>query len=98
MRTRSFPARAALALMIVLVICAVSASTAPVLAQGGKSGQPSLSPDEQKMIAAITTAADPAAKLKAVEALIKKHPKTSARARIAREAAEQIADLKDAAQ
>ena len=97
MRTRSFLARAALALMVAFVM-GVSASTASVLAQGGKSDQPNLSPDEQKMITAITAAADPAAKFKAVEALIKKHPKTSARGRIAREAADQIADLKDAAQ
>ncbi|HMG76145.1 MAG TPA: hypothetical protein VK582_21770 [Pyrinomonadaceae bacterium] len=98
MRTRSFPARAALALMIALVVCVVSASTSSVMAQGGKSTQPSLSPDEQKMIGAIMSATEPAAKLKAVEALIKKHPKTSARTRVAREAADQIADLKDAGQ
>ena len=84
--------------MIALVVCVVSASIASVLAQGGKSGQANLSPDEQKMIAAIMAATDPAAKLKAVEALIKKHPKTSARSRVAREAADQIADLKDAGQ
>jgi uncharacterized protein (DUF305 family) len=98
MRTKSFLARAARALMVALVVCVVSASTASVLAQGGKSAQPSLSADEQKMIAAIMAATDPAAKLKAVEALIKKHPKTSARGRVAREAADQIANLKDAGQ
>jgi hypothetical protein len=95
MRIRSVLGGAAFSLMIALVMCA---STTSGLAQGGKSNQPSLSPDEQKMIAAITAATDPAAKFKAVEALIKKHPKTSARGRIAREAADQIADLKDAAQ
>jgi hypothetical protein len=84
--------------MVALVMCVLSASSASVLAQGGKSGQSSLSADEQKMIAAITAATDPAAKLKAVETLIKKRPKTSARDRIAREAADQIADLKDATQ
>jgi tetratricopeptide (TPR) repeat protein len=98
MRIRSFPARAALTLLMAAAMCAVSASTASVLAQGGKSAPPNLSADEQKMIAAITAATDPAARLKAVEALIKKHPKTSARGRIAREAADQIGDLKDAAQ
>ena len=85
-------------LIFAVAMCAVSATTASVLAQGGKSAQPSLSADEQKMIAAITAATDPAARLKAVEALIKKHPKTSARGRVAREAADQIADLKDATQ
>jgi hypothetical protein len=98
MRTRSFPARAAVALMIALVLCLASASTASVMAQGGKSAQPGLSADEQKMLAAITAATDPAAKYKAVEALIKKYPKTSARGRVAREAADQVADLKDATQ
>lgn len=98
MRIRSVLANAAFSLMIALVMCVASASTAAVLAQGGKSNQPSLSPDEQKMIAAITAATDPAAKFKAVEALIKKHPKTSARGRLARDAADQIADLKDAGQ
>ena len=50
------------------------------------------------MLKAIMSAPDPAAKLKAVEVLIKKHPKTPVRARVAREAANQIADIKDAAQ
>jgi len=50
------------------------------------------------MLKAIMAAPDPAAKLKAVEVLIKKHPKTSVRERVAREAANQIADVKDAAQ
>jgi hypothetical protein len=50
------------------------------------------------MIAAITAATDPAARFKAVEALIKKHPKTSARGRLARDASDQVADLKDAGQ
>jgi len=50
------------------------------------------------MVNAILTAPDPAAKLKAVDALIKKHPKTPVRDRVAREAANQIADLKDPAQ
>jgi hypothetical protein len=95
MKTRSFPARAAVSLMMALVFCLADASTASVLAQGA---QPSLSADEQKMLAAITAATDPALKYKAVEALIKKHPRTSARARVAREAADQVADLKDATQ
>ncbi len=50
------------------------------------------------MLKAIMSAPDPAAKLKAVEVLIKKHPKTPVRERVAREAANQIADIKDAAQ
>ena len=50
------------------------------------------------MVKAILAAPNPAAKLKAVEALIKKHPKTPVRDRVAREAANQIAGLKDAAE
>ena len=50
------------------------------------------------MVKAIMTATDPLAKLKAVEILIKKHPKTPARESVAREAAHQIDGIKDAAQ
>ena len=50
------------------------------------------------MLKAIAAAPDPAAKLKAVEALIKKHPRTPVRERVARQTADQIADIKDAAQ
>jgi hypothetical protein len=81
-----------------LIICLSIVSPASVAAQGGKPAQPNLSSDEQKMLAAITSAKDPDTKFKAVEALIKKHPKTPVRENIAREAANQIADLKDATQ
>jgi len=72
--------------------------TSLTLAQGAKPAQSNLSSDEQDMLKAIAAAPDPAAKLKAVEALIKKHPKTTVRERVARETSDQIADLKDAAQ
>jgi hypothetical protein len=94
MRIRSVFARAAFS----LIICLSIASFASVAAQGGKPAQPNLSSDEQKMLAAITSAKDPDTKFKAVEALIKKHPKTPIRETIAREAANQIAELKAATQ
>jgi len=77
--------------------CLASAGRTPATPAQGP-GQANLSPDEQTMVNAILAAPDPAAKLKAVDALIKKHPKTPVRDRVAREAANQIADLKDAAQ
>ena len=98
MRTKSFVARTAFALTGALAVCLISAGVTLTLAQGGRSSQPTLSPEEQSMLKAIMSATDPAAKFKAVEVLIKKHPKTPVRERIAREAANQIGDLKDATQ
>ena len=99
MKIKSLVARAAFALTVALTTCLVSASVPSLtLAQGAKPAQSNLSSDEQNMLKAIEAAPDPAAKLKAVEVLIKKHPKTTARDRVARQTADQIADLKDAAQ
>ena len=99
MKIKWLVARAALALTVALSGCLVSASmTSLTLAQAGKPAQSNLSSEEQNMLKAIMAAPDPAAKLKAVEVLIKKHPKTPVRERVAREASDQIADLKDAAQ
>lgn len=99
MKIKSLVARAAFALTVALTTCLVSASVPSLtLAQGAKPAQSNLSSDEQNMLKAISAAPDPAAKLKAVEALIKKHPKTTVRERVARQTADQIADLKDAAQ
>jgi len=99
MKIQSSVARTALALTLTLTGCLGSGSvTSLTLAQAGKPGQANLSSDEQNMLKAIAAAPDPAAKLKAVEALITKHPKTPVRERVARQAADQIADLKDAAQ
>ena len=98
MRTKSFVARAALALTVALVGLVSASVTSLTLAQGGRPGQPNLSPEEQTIVKAIMTAPDPVAKLKAVEVFIKKYPKTTIRERVAREAANQIADVKDAAQ
>src|SRR5258708_1074424 len=80
-----------------MVCCVVSASVTSLTA-GQRPGQPNLSPEEQSMVKAIMAAPDPAARLKAVEVLIKKHPQTPVRERLAREVANQIASVKDAAQ
>lgn len=94
-----FVARAALAFMVAIAGCLASASvTSLTLAQSGKAGQPNVSPDEQNLLKAITTAPDAAAKLKAAEALIKKYPKSVARPQVARSLADAIAITKDAAQ
>src|SRR6266481_922595 len=97
MKIRSFIARAGLALTAAMVGCLVSASVTS-LTVGQRPGQPNLSPEEQSMVKAIMAAPDPAAKLKAVELLIKKHPQTPVRERVARDAANQIDGVKDAAQ
>src|SRR5881628_293834 len=57
-----------------------------------------LPPEEQSLVKAIMSAADPAAKLKASADLIKKHPKTLARLRVAEQMARQIAGVSDASQ
>ena len=59
---------------------------------------PKVSQDEQNLAQKITSAPDAAAKLKAAEDLIKKHPKTTLRAQVAEEIANQIQDVKDATQ
>jgi hypothetical protein len=85
--------------MVAIAGCLASASvTSLTLAQSGKAGQPNVSPDEQNLLKAITTAPDAAAKLKAAEALIKKYPKSVARPQVARSLADAIAITKDAAQ
>ena len=63
--------------------------------QERQSNQPNLSADEQKLVGNIMSAKDPAAKMNAVAELIKKHPKTSVRQRVAENAANQIANVKD---
>lgn len=99
MKIRSFVARVALALTLAIAGCLVSASvTSLTLAQSGKPAQANISPEEQSLLKGIMTAADPAAKLKAAEALIKKYPKSVERPRVARGLADEIAGVKDVAQ
>ena len=99
MKIRSLVARAALALTLAIFGCLASASvTSLTLAQGGRAGQPNVSPEEQNLLKAITTAPDAAAKLKAAEALIKKYPKSVARPQVVLSLADEIAGVKDATQ
>lgn len=60
--------------------------------------QPKVSADEDKLAQAINSAPDPAAKLKAAAAFIKKYPKSSLRPNVAAVAADQIAAVTDPAQ
>jgi len=53
--------------------------------------QPNISSGEQNLVKGINAAPNPAAKLKAAAELIKKYPKSSLRARVASDMAEQIA-------
>ena len=69
-----------------------------VRAQEKQSNQPNLSPDEQKLVGSIMSAKDPGAKLNAAAELIKKHPKTSVRQRVAQNVANQVANVQDNAQ
>ena len=74
----------------------VNARTLAALAQG--TDAPKISAGEQKLADAITAAPDPAAKLKAAAAFIKKYPKSALRPKVAALAADQIAGVTDAAQ
>ena len=96
MRIRSF---VSCLVFVAMVICLAIADglTSSAFAQG-KPGQPIVSAEEQNMAKAIMSAPDAAAKLKAAAELIKKHPKTVLRPRVAGALADQIAKLTDAAQ
>ena len=67
-------------------------------AQQKQPDQPNLSAEEQKLVDNIRTAKDAAGKLNAAAELIKKHPKTSVRQRVAENMANQVANVKDNAQ
>ena len=99
MNIRSFVTRVALALAVGVASWTTGSSvTSLTLAQGGKTNQSNVSPEEQNLLKGVMTAADPAAKLKASEALVKKYPKSAARPQAARSVADGIAGVKDAAQ
>ena len=99
MRIRSFAACVALGFLVFLIggLPLVQGKTSAKVAQE-KSGQPNVSAGEQKAAEAITSAPDPAAKLKAGAAFIKKYPKSTLRSRVAQALANEIAAVKDAAQ
>src|SRR6266487_4522985 len=96
MRINSFVARIALASTLAAVSCLVIARvTSSALAQGAKSEQPNISSGEQTLLKGIMAAPNPAAKLKGAAELLKKYPKSSVRARVASEVADQIAGVKE---
>src|SRR5215831_6777005 len=66
--------------------------------QEKQPNQPNLSADEQKLVGNIMSAKDAAAKLSAAAELIKKHPQTPVRQRVAENMANQVANVKDNAQ
>lgn len=81
-----------------LIIGAILFAIAVVAIAQPQGRGPNLSPEERALVGNIMSATDPAAKMKAVAELIKKYPKTEIRARVARAAADQIAQVKDANQ
>ena len=95
MTIKSFASRVALVAIFGCLI--IAGPTSLVLAQGGPD-QPNVSPEEQRLVNAIVSAPDAAAKLKAAAQLIKAHPKTAIRPRVASNLANEVAKVKDAAQ
>jgi hypothetical protein len=73
----------------------LSATATLTLARGGQA-QPSA--DEQNMAKAVMTAPDPAVQLKAAADFVKKYPKSTLRAKMARDLAEKIDGATDPAQ
>jgi len=76
------------ALSVIVIVSTIGAIAQP-------QGRPNLSPEEESLVRNIMSASDPAAKMKAVAELIKKHPKTPIRPRVAQTAADQIAAITD---
>ena len=83
---------------IVVFACIFLIACTTAKAQQKQSDQPNLSPDEQKLASSITSAKDAAGKLNAAAELIKKHPKTPIRLRVAGSMANEVANVKDNAQ
>jgi tetratricopeptide (TPR) repeat protein len=99
MRIRSLAACVVFASLAFLFVCLPhgQGKTSATGAQE-KAGQATVSAGEQKAAEAITAAPDPAAKLKAGAAFIKKYPKSSLHSRVAQALANEIAAVKDATQ
>ena len=83
---------------VAVLLCGLLMGCMSARAQQKQTDQPSLSPDEQKLVSSIIAAKDPAAKLKAAAELIKKHPTTSVRQRVAQNMASEVANVTDNAQ
>ena len=97
MKTRIlFSLCAVAALAALLILSAVNARG--VVPPQGQGNGPKISPAEMQALSSINSMTDPAAKLAAVAAFMKKYPKSGARLQIAERVAEEIAKLKDATQ
>lgn len=92
---KSFASR--IALITILGCLIIAGPTSLVLAQGGPD-QTKVSPEEQSLVNAIVSASGAAAKLKTAAQLIKAHPKTAIRPRVASNLAHEVDMVKDAAQ
>src|SRR6266568_1171047 len=90
----SVPARAVLALIVVVSTLSLSVQSSSLQ----ENGKPKLSPDEAKAVATINSAVDAQAKLTAAEAFVKKYPQSTARLSVANYIAAQIGLVSDAAQ
>ncbi len=77
-----------------LIISIVVALSAPVFGQQDDK-KPNVSEGEAKAAKAVQTAADPAAKLSAAEAFVKKYPRSSLRKQLANYLVDQIVLVKD---
>ena len=95
MTIKSFSLRVAL---VAIFGCLITAGLTSVALAQGEPGQPNVSAEEQRLVNAIVSAPDAAAKLKAAADLIKKYPKTTLRPRVASGLANEIAKVTDAAQ
>ncbi len=83
---------------IVVFVCVLLIACTTAKAQQKQTDQPNLSPDEQKLVSNLMAAKEAPAKLNAAAELIKKHPKTSVRPRVAQNMASEVANVNDNAQ
>jgi tetratricopeptide (TPR) repeat protein len=83
-----------LSVLVTAILLAVNLSAR---AQGTGPAAPAttMSADEQKLVAGISSAVDPAAKVKGAGELVNKFPKTTVRGRLAADMADQVASVKD---
>ena len=80
---------------IPVFLCSLLIGGMTARAQQAQTNPPALSADEQKLASNIMSAKDAAGKLNAAAELIKKHPKTSIRLRVAGNMANEVANVKD---
>jgi hypothetical protein len=81
--------------LVTAVLSLALSSSAQAQGTGASGPATTMSADEQKLAANISTAADPAAKVKAASLLINKFPKSSIRGRLAADMADRVGSVKD---